>query len=105
MEPGCERTGMADNGDRRRFSGGIATDAPASGAVIDAEFVTVEGPATASFVPPPAMRNEAPVAGMDILRKGKAAEPRKGGPLFWACGALIVVGVFWVSGGHALFVG
>ena len=94
---------MAEDGDRHGFSGKITTGAIASGAVIDAEFVTLEGPIAVSSRPMPPIRDKSPAAGMEILRRAKSAEPGKGGPLFWTCGAVVVVGAFWISGGHALF--
>lgn len=53
---------------------------------------------------PLAVTSSAP-AGMAMLREGNATAMRKaerGGPLFWIAGAVLIVGAFWVSGGHAL---
>lgn len=58
----------------------------------------------AAVAAPPSMAASAP-AGMAMLREGSATRARKterGGPLFWIAGAVLIVGAFWVSGGHAL---
>src|SRR5690606_28499681 len=68
----------------------------------DAEYETVERALPAAPAP---LQDEKPAAGMDFLRAGAKAiddGSRRGGPLFWTFGLVLVVLAFWVSGGHAL---
>lgn len=80
--------------------------------VVDADYeivrpVSREDPkstAAAVVAAPHATASPAP-AGMAMLRDENATAAHKterGGPLFWIAGAVLVVGAFWVSGGHAL---
>jgi hypothetical protein len=83
---------------------GMRSGRPA-GEIIEADYVSLPGagPAARTTTARPAAPAAADSRGMDIL---KAATPaggaRRGGPLFWLFGALLVGGAFWVSGGHAL---
>jgi hypothetical protein len=75
-----------------------------AGDIIEADYVSLPGAASS---PRPAAPRPAPAAaesrGMDILKSGATADgSRRGGPLFWLFGAVLVGGAFWVSGGHAL---
>lgn len=49
------------------------------------------------------------IPGLDMLRgrqtQGRAQRGERGGPLFWAVGAMLVAAAFWFSGGHALLNG
>lgn len=106
---------MADDVKARPVSGEIMTAArsgrpmPVDGAdVVDAEFEVV-GASGANEPQRPVPQVEAPAtAGMAMLRGPVAAQPagsRRGGPAFWAAGLSAVAAAFWISGGHALFVG
>ena len=79
--------------------------------VVDADYevvrpVTREGlTAAGNHAAAPHTIAPAAPAGIAMLRENNAAAARKaarGGPLFWIAGAVLVVGAFWVSGGHAL---
>ena len=43
-----------------------------------------------------------PPQGLDTLRRSYAPSASRGGPIFWTVGLALVVGAFWVSGGHAV---
>ena len=81
-----------------------------AGDVVDAEFVTISGNAEPSApresTPRAAVFDAPPASGMDILRGGTDAAAivgtRRGGPVFWLGGVVMVLAAFWVSGGHAL---
>lgn len=81
------------------------TPAPLAGDVSDAQYETVSvagGEPAPRFDRAPAPEKGA-AAGMDFLKAGAAGTGRgRGGPLFWACGLLLVALAFWISGGHAL---
>ena len=114
---------MVDQMRVRPLSGEIMTEARpaasvherASGStadIVDAEFETVaatrpgarrEGRAPEPAPPVSADTLSAAPGGMDMLRGGGAvAAPRRAGPLFWFCGAVVALAAFWVSGGHSL---
>lgn len=101
---------MADTEKPRVVSGEFKAGPPD---VVDADYITLPGQpaaAAASFGRGPRASDvigsvAAPAAGMDVLRE-KREQARSGkpaGPLFWAFGAALVLGAFWISGGHALF--
>ncbi len=100
---------MTDESMARPVSGEIMSDgAPRAarpsaepGTVIDADYVSVVPPAP-SRQRPPEPTQAAAQPGMDILKHAAPDGPRRGGPLFWLFGMVLVVGAFWVSGGHAL---
>ena len=107
---------MSDERMARPVSGEIMTDGHSdAGArpqragtddIVDAEFETiVPGQKPASSAK--ATRNDgmpADTGGMDMLRGSRAARSgrRNGGPVFWIVGLALVIGAFWVSGGHAI---
>ena len=86
---------------------GAARDKRApDGDFVDADFVTVRpgsapGQTTSAHVAEPA---PGPASGLDILKSSShdPARTRRAGPMFWLFGLCLVVGAFWVSGGHAL---
>lgn len=101
---------MPDHDKARPLSGEIMTGGTPAGAAArghaftEAEFETVAPRGAAAGEPAPTSR-PAPRAGLDFLREGDAAPRASGeraGPGFWLAGLIIVFGVFWVSGGHAL---
>lgn len=76
--------------------------------VLEAEYETI------AFEPPgsgaggrrwPRAR-ETPCTGLDLLqphrKTAKGETPKGAGPVFWTFGAMLVLGAFWVSGGHSL---
>jgi hypothetical protein len=89
---------------------GGAVGMDGSGDVIDAEFETLRPDPAERLLPPRAKVTigtaAAPAQGLDTLRKGQAPATRqaasRGDPIFWAVGMCLVIGAFWVSGGHAL---
>jgi hypothetical protein len=72
--------------------------------VVDADFVTIAtgmpDARPAREQPEPPRREASP--GIDFLKGGNERATQRGGPLFWALGLCLVLGAFWVSGGHAL---
>jgi len=95
---------MAASGTERRMGERRVGDRR-SADIVDAEFSTVGPAPERGGIAAPGPRPDAePSPGMDIL-KGKPAADRtaaRGGPLFWTFGLCLVIGAFWVSGGHAL---
>lgn len=67
----------------------------------DAQFETVTAEPT---MPAAKFRTHKNVKGMDFLTRRPVDEARlrSGGPLFWASSLILVVLVFWLSGGHEL---
>lgn len=71
--------------------------------VVEAEFETL----THGMRPGAERLGTGPAAnpGMDFLKGGSAEPSRRsepGGPIFWAAGAMLCAGAFWVSGGHVV---
>jgi hypothetical protein len=111
---------MAEDRNARPVSGeimaGPATperpEIMASRDIVDAEFETVDRPAghlgsEASASPEVIGTVTSPTQGMSVLKSsGDQPRPevgsRRGGPLFWVFGMVLIAGAFWVSGGHAL---
>lgn len=108
---------MSDERMARPVSGEIMTDGHSdagsrpqrAGAddIIDAEFETIvpeQKPASRARE----TRNDdmpADAGGMDMLRgssRPARSDRRNGGPVFWIVGLALVLGAFWVSGGHAI---
>jgi len=92
---------------------------PASGSIIDADYVVVEPKLRVELagrpggqLPPetdrlPPGRLDLPASsGMDMLRRVGEASSRpangRAGPIFWTVGILVSASTFWVAGGHAL---
>ncbi len=113
---------MADSGTARSVSGemmaGRRDIGPAGAAsadmqvrdippqdVIDAEYVEVspERQTHAPYARMPLGAQQEP-AGLAFLQRGSGGVPagRRGGPLFWLCGAVVVATAFWASGGHSM---
>ena len=109
------KANMSDDRMARPVSGEIMTDGRPGTArgnasrgdaedIIDADFETiVPGPAARAAAKQPtpdaAMSG---ASGMEVLRGGPGGGNRRGGPAFWTFGLVLVVGAFWVSGGHAI---
>src|SRR4051812_42933935 len=95
-------------GDMVAAGGAMGMDGP--GDVIDAEFETLRPNPAERLLPPgpnATIRTAAaPAQGLDTLRKSQAnakgQAPSRGDPIFWTVGISLVIGAFWVSGGHAL---
>lgn len=94
---------MADQHQSGRFPGEIAAPGDFSGPVLDAEFESVPADRQVADAVTRTRPSPPPATGMDMLRHAPAdPAARRGGPVFWVVGALIVACAFWVSGGHAL---
>ena len=73
----------------------------------DADFETVAAPASRNASAPVVDRKQDTGDGMDMLRGpdepvAAIAGAVRGGAAFWLLGAVLVLGAFWVSGGHSI---
>jgi hypothetical protein len=107
---------MSDERNTRLVSGEIipVSGEPVSPAaraddVIDAEFETLrpdpQERLAGTTLPGTIGSAGAPAQGLGSLRKSERqaeAVASRGGPIFWIVGLALIVGAFWVSGGHAL---
>ncbi|MDS1136342.1 hypothetical protein [Nitratireductor indicus] len=74
--------------------------------VIEADFETL--PEIAGRDTEPSFTAKREMAGLSMLTSSGLSAPRerkRGGPLFWAAGLFLMLGAFWVSGGHSLVEG
>jgi len=69
--------------------------------ILDAQYETVGLMRAGPHQPRSAIG--AAATGIGILKGGQPVlRPSRGGPVFWLFGLALVLGAFWVSGGHAL---
>jgi len=74
--------------------------------VVDAEYEVIPAPRRAVRRPPAAHSGPTSTSGMATL--GTSPPPsgsKRAGPMFWAGGAMLAFAAFWISGGHAAFIG
>lgn len=73
--------------------------------VVEAEYETIVARHEKMGSGGPAKSDERePEAGLGILRGNEQGRSSaRGGPAFWLLGALLIIGGFWIAGGHALF--